>query len=752
LVGLDKGQSWKHFPDDKLSVKYYPNKDEGANGPYFYLVYDLVKSGKFDRDKILAALATVITRIKFASEEVFKEQFERLAKVKFTKQEERESFVAAALLRKKNIDKDFNEFLTTALGEEVSLSHYAKELKIANLDKVVFHFPTASSASVETEAIPEEYHEVEVKTPYKDIAAKNGVTIKDHTKKDYLSVVYAPQKETIEKFIKESGLTVIGNQTDKDGKPLDGYKKTSMGWMAVINKVAFEKGNKISKKKEIKTHAKVVIKQIDNGPKMPPTTFLVPMAKASPLQVTDYVPLTHAFQGRTHNYEDIQVIAQVPKFPRGGANIFLGSPFILNNYLNIIKVRIDDQFFFEMTCRVAQVLLDKLTGSYTNTVFKFNQRTYHNDKGMYEEDGQSSGSMALANFKAKYRRFDDDSELWIFNDDTNSKFAMTGTTIIRIPVSRFNTGKTVEQVLKANLQDCGVKGIPGINSLADLIIAPTTESLERIKLIKACFSRLSWSKKSQIDYFAEDAIKQMEKALTSSGVDIKDLLLAYLADGHVSTVHRGSAQALFAHSPSINALTHGGDVAHVPSVLKHGLLSPIERSRRGVTGAGIVNARDFLTGGAETIMCMIGKQSSYTAYDSRVSYLLSPMQLERTDSYFHNCDMYGSTNPSESSLLTSRPDVHSFIKKSAQDGISSVNELIFFHSVPVSAVLGCYVANATVHKQVCTACKAENIHVVNGQPIEEFIRVGKDYAAMISLTKEAVKSGSSFMGSETVSK
>lgn len=748
LVGLDKGQSWKHFPGDSLSVTYCPNKDTGVNGPYFYLVYELLKSGKFDRDKVFAALATVIARIKFASEDALKEQFARLATAKFKKEADREKFVTEAIQRKRNIDKDFNDFLTTTFGEEISLSHYAKELKLTILDKVVFSFPAPSAVSVETEEVPEEYHEVEVKTSFMDIATKHGIKIETHNKKDYLAVCYHASKETLKAFVTESGLKTIGNDTDKDGKKLDGYKKTSIGWMTVIHKVAYEKGNKVTKQKEIKTHAKVVIKQKTNGPKLPPTTYIVPVGTGSPLQVTDHVPLMHAFQGRTHNYDDIHVITQVPKFPRGGANIFLGSPYILNNYLNIIKVRIDEQFVFEMTFRVDQDEIASKVSITGSDTFKFNQRTYHNDKGMYEEDGGSSGQMSLANFKSKYKKFDDDSEIWVFDDDTYKKFAMSGTIVIRIPVSRFNTGKTLEQLLHALLEECKLKGAK-IKALDELIVPPTPESLERIKLMKACFSRLPWDKKSKINYYADNAIQVMEKALSDSGINVKDLVLSYLADGHVSTVHKGSAKSLFEKAPFVNALTHGGSTEHVPSVLKHGLLSPIERSRRGVSSAGIVNARDFLTGGAETIMCMIGNQSSYSNSEGKVSYLLSPNQLERTDIYFHNQDLYGCLNTKEHSL-SGRPSVHDFIKNAGT--IAHTNELVLFHSVPVSAIIGCYVGSEATKKQVCAACKAENIHVVNGQPIEEFIRVGKDYKVMTNLTKEAVKANYSGPPTESLSK
>ncbi len=740
LVGLDKGQAWKHFPKDTLSCTYFPNGDKGVEGPYFYNVYPLMKSGVLDREEILAALASVITRIKFAKDLDISTTILPLAQAKFPKKEDQEVFLKGVLSRKHTIDKDFNQFLSEVLGEQISLSNYSHALKLANLEEVVFSFPSsaAEAKKVEYEVVPAQYVEEEKKILYTAIAAKHSVKVSPHNKKDYLVTAMSSSKTDLEAFLKETALTPVGNAVDADGLATFGMKATGVGWLVALHKTAFELGSKVETTKTLKSEEKKVLKSLDNG--FPSSGKIVDIGASGPLKLVDYVPLTHAFKGRTHNYDDLKVIAQVPKFPPGGANIFLGNPYIFNNYLNILKVRIDGLFFYELTCRVEQAVLTAAQGSFTTEEYCFRKRYYNQSGGYYEEQNGSSGSMALANFKAKLRTFEDGSKIWLFADNVEKLFAMVGTMIVRIPVSRFQLGKTMEQVLRNLLSTIDIAGSLKISNLSELIVAPTAESLERVKLMKACFSRLSWKARTDIDMYADTAVEAMKQALTKANVQVDELELAYLADGHVSTIHKSSAKMVYTKiGKSLKALTHGGNTSDAPSVLKHGLLSPIERSRRGVSGAGAVNARDFLTGGAETAMVCVGMHTGWSShYDNKVTYVISPSQLDRTDLFFHNSDQYGSMNPKQLASLTSNPDILTSILNTGKNGFCGGNELIFMHSIPPTAILAVFAGTPAAKKSLVTALKAEGITVMNGIPVDEFVHDNKDYEKMTQLCSKVM--------------
>ena len=46
IVGIDRGQSWKHFGEDKLSPDYHPNAKFGTDDPVYNKIQKLWKQGK----------------------------------------------------------------------------------------------------------------------------------------------------------------------------------------------------------------------------------------------------------------------------------------------------------------------------------------------------------------------------------------------------------------------------------------------------------------------------------------------------------------------------------------------------------------------------------------------------------------------------------------------------------------------------------------------------------------------------------
>ncbi len=46
LIGIDKGQAWRYFPNDKLAVDYHPNSKFGENKPIYNTLYRMNKTGE----------------------------------------------------------------------------------------------------------------------------------------------------------------------------------------------------------------------------------------------------------------------------------------------------------------------------------------------------------------------------------------------------------------------------------------------------------------------------------------------------------------------------------------------------------------------------------------------------------------------------------------------------------------------------------------------------------------------------------
>lgn len=124
VIGVDKGQSFRFFGDDKLSTTYAPNKAVGAPEPIYNAIYRAAKNGTItlSRDPVYRT----IEKIEKMSDETYIDFLRKYAEGRFGKDTKAlEDFYQAALKRKKNIRKDFDAFLDE---NEVGVARKKKEV------------------------------------------------------------------------------------------------------------------------------------------------------------------------------------------------------------------------------------------------------------------------------------------------------------------------------------------------------------------------------------------------------------------------------------------------------------------------------------------------------------------------------------------------------------------------------------------------------------------------------------------------
>lgn len=146
VVGVDKGQSFKYFGEDRLSLDYHPNKVHGSQEPVYYALYRAAKTGKvkinpYDALPVIEALEkipdgeyremlrpVVDAALKSPSKDkvAWWERMKNLAAQRLGHEpadnEVAEEFIRRACERKNNLRKDFAEFFGKVLGVEVDFS------------------------------------------------------------------------------------------------------------------------------------------------------------------------------------------------------------------------------------------------------------------------------------------------------------------------------------------------------------------------------------------------------------------------------------------------------------------------------------------------------------------------------------------------------------------------------------------------------------------------------------------------------
>ncbi|NQT51619.1 phage head morphogenesis protein, partial [bacterium] len=113
--GIDKGQLFKFLGDDKLSIDYHPNAAHGETEPYYNTVFRAAKEGKVTFDP--AATLRYVREVEKIGDDEYRALLAPYAEGRFSSKVKREAFFQAALDRKRNIRRDFEQFTGGVLGD-----------------------------------------------------------------------------------------------------------------------------------------------------------------------------------------------------------------------------------------------------------------------------------------------------------------------------------------------------------------------------------------------------------------------------------------------------------------------------------------------------------------------------------------------------------------------------------------------------------------------------------------------------------
>ena len=158
VVGIDKDQAFKYFPDDKLSITYKPNTEKyGEKEPYYNTLWNAVKS-----EAVTANPNDVLPAIKKAQDipdDKYKAMLKPYADARYGAADSsaKDQFYNQAVGRKNSLKDDFEKFYSGIFGKD-------------------FKFDTSTLYSAKPEKISQEAHEALEDAGYKfqKYGAKTG--------------------------------------------------------------------------------------------------------------------------------------------------------------------------------------------------------------------------------------------------------------------------------------------------------------------------------------------------------------------------------------------------------------------------------------------------------------------------------------------------------------------------------------------------------------------------------------------------
>lgn len=146
VVGVDKGQAFKYFGEDRLSLDYHPNKVHGAQEPAYYALYRAARAGKvkvnpydalpvieaFEKipddeyREMLRPVAEAAAKSPSKGQVAWWKRMEEFAARRLGRKpadgEVVEEFLRRACERKNNLRRDFARFFSEVLGLAVDFS------------------------------------------------------------------------------------------------------------------------------------------------------------------------------------------------------------------------------------------------------------------------------------------------------------------------------------------------------------------------------------------------------------------------------------------------------------------------------------------------------------------------------------------------------------------------------------------------------------------------------------------------------
>ncbi len=759
VVGIDKGQAFKHFgkDDESLSLGYAPNGDTGEAGPYAYRVWNAIQDGslKVDQADMLKSVAGTIQKIQALSNKDLQTHFQDYLDARFgDNQAAKSDFIKNLAARRDSLRTDFEHLLSNVYGKQVNLSEHMEGMKVLTPSEVHV-FPDSSNFSPSgvtyTKVVtPAEYETVTETKSLPDLVSSGafpGISVKPHIKKDYLLSVFAPDASAAQDFLEKTGLSPIGNQVDANGNALNGIKPTPHGALVVVHKDAYNAATKTFESQKLKTAEKVEMVPTGDtsADTLPKDAFTVAHPSGKTQAILPYTSMDHPELVKHYAALDGLHLTHIPS---GGHLAMLGSEHVSGTGgMTVRRLKgLDGGEYMEAELKVPDHIRDALK-VYALPKKNTTYAQYNPDSGTYEEMSQYTSAKDHLTFPAHVLKVGG-VEVHIASgdlqhadsgivSDTTTSFTMRGTIRVRIPVEHAEKKGLTASIQKALSR---VKTSHAqVPNLGALIKAPTEQSHKFQLLKQACahgavppkaYRSLDLSKPDQ-------AIPKMEKLLEKHGVNTSALKFAQTANGFYSVIEQGKHKK---YLDKMNFLTNGVPLKHIAAQVKHGVLSHKLRVQHGLDGktvAGGMASKDIVGGGAESVFFRLDVISgAMNAPEGSYSLIPTPHIFDRLDMHWSTGDVYGAYNPKGGyTTVPKDASMEEHIDKNhSKHSPGGSNELMVKGGLPMSAMLGLYV-DSSYKPKLMEYLASAGIHQINGIPVEDFVIT--DQAKAKKLWKDA---------------
>lgn len=670
VVGVDKEQAFRFFPDDKLDVDYNPN----PIAPYYNEFWQAFRDNQMDFDP--KVMKDTIAKIEQISDVDYAAQVERYAKSIWPSEvNKRAKFIKDALERKKNIRHDFEGFISDLYQKRTGVK------------KGVFTFNTGWDPTGKAPTVAKKKNLVKVKAkewavnlglkeypyaptegPDKGVSDPNKIVIK----------VPKGNKESLLTFAKDTGLNPIGAVIDGNYYHLAIFDKKA------YDAVEIEK--ELAKPIEVEPEDSSALVEID--PHKPAEMNNQELAK---LETEQLGPL-----GKRYASDSAGIEGQYMRVKR------------------IVDTSGEVHYLFQFKMRPAMVgtLMGGSSGNHS-----FPKYAYQPGPDALSDTGEKATSMTLKGLKWK----NGSSEAFIYKDD--HEYTFKNSVFIKVKPKK---GQSVQEAFGETLE----KMRPGL--AADLMKNPTPEEREVAKLARLLWAASPQEADAlKPGDYTLDALK---KKLGKHGFDDNDFakieeretysgLQSHIIPGRHKKLGGGKFRFMF------NGIS---DTAAAVSVLKLGLLGISERAMMGIFLKGGSVEADIHEGAGDQVLLRPVTENGFThnmgshPFGGSYQAVVDPAEADRLDSYMHNSDQFGSCSPygSHASAWTNRKTLEKAMDNQAKS-YSSGAEIMFRKGIAKSKILRIAAPTEAARAELIKEAKKAGVVEMNGVSIDNFVVVAK---------------------------
>lgn len=676
ILGVDKEQAFKYFPEDELDTDYHPNAMYGENEPYYNTFWKAFSAGKVDFDP--KKLADIFDRLDGISAADYKAALAPYAASLWGgKPEKQEEFLKAALHRKLSMRGKFEKFISARYKERTG-----KEGS--------FSFETGWLEK--GKAPPKQM----IKKPISEVATEAGFSVKPW---------------------------MVDGKEDKDYYTLRTSKSTSDAKILdFLKSVGVEAHSGITAGGQYK-HIKIKRSDYDLGTKEievePPKVSAVSPTPSKP----KYFPEVEPHKEITSNFDEVKALPKKKMGPHG-ARISVDGPLVEGQTATIRRhIGTDGKPYYRVWMKLRSgtgVSLSSLKGDVAH--IDTQTAAYSAEKDAVVDQGESA-LMGHGQITAHMVHSSPEAKVY-FSADARQTFK----DVLCVDI-RGDGVSDPAAALKKALETVSPK------IAKEVLRNPTPKEREVRRL-----TQLLWAyspEKADGLKKADFEPETLKALLADAGLDPEDigkLKEIETLPGHSSVVLPGRYKKLKA---KFSFTGRGGPDALV-SILQNGLMGGGERVQAGVPlqfGDQTSASQDLGTGGGDYVPTHIVSDKAYDAGVPFSSFsfcdkgdqffvIEPPDELDRLDIFQHSHDLYLTTKGSD---WAGRKPLHKSIE-AMNTGYGSGGtsyEAGVKKGVSRKRFLRIAVKEETTRAKLLAAAKKAGFQEFNGVPIEDFIVVCK---------------------------